>query len=339
MYATIKGRFMNTKKNILKVFVFVLFLFIFDRGFFLLFQTLEGSFYNKKEIQRVFVRKRDFNRSFLKIPKGTYSTIIMGSSRTFRGIHPFYFQQKLGENAFKIARAGVWCKFNYYFYKEYKKYAGIPKVAVYGLDYFMFRKKSQLYNLQAVMGGNRELEPYQGGISLLMSNKERINSFYKSYLDYLDNRIRKRKKKKQPLKVVDPFVGYPRKLKLKTRRPSTFRQFEYIPYPGEEGIFLSKLLEEWQRDGVKVILVIIPEHQGTYESNFEQRPFLQDIAKISKTFNNVFFYNYNRPDMFDLSNPDYYQDGGYGKTNSHLSLNGARIFNRQFLKDIKKYYQ
>jgi hypothetical protein len=340
---------MNSKKQIKYVGGFLLFLglvFVFDRGLFFLFRTLAADVYNKKSLKRIFIQRRDFNKQFLNLPKGTYSTLIMGSSRTHRGIHPHYFYKRLKQKAFKIAKAKIRLKFNYYFYKEYKKYAGIPNVVVYGLDYFMFKLKSHPFFMDAVSAAGEDAGPgpYADGLLLLVGNKSRIDEFFNNYLDRLNRNANPPGETQEPgneiFNVIDPFIGYEKKdNRSLTRKKHRFKKFDYAPYPGEEGIYFTKLLEEWKKDGVRVILVFLPDYIGSYESNYQLHLFKKGVRQLTAPYENVFIYDYNRPDKFPLSNPKYFLDGGHGKTNSHLSKTGARVFNRMLLKEIRKHYK
>lgn len=325
--------------------VFVLSLFLFDRGLFSLIQMLEDAFYTKKDFGMLFARKRDFNKNFLKIPKGTYDTLIMGSSRTHRGIHPHYIHKRLGKTAFKIARGKTKPKFNYLFYNEYKKVAGIPEVVIYGVDYFIFKKETDPLFLQYI--AKEEKQKPNAGVSLLIGNKTRIDGLLTNILEKFAAApetavlpAQKGQKENKDIPVIDPFIGYgKRNLEpINTKKPTRFKTFEYVPYPGGEGTWFLRLLRELEKDGVTTALVILPDYIGTYESNFQQEAFRKDIRERVKSFRNVYLFDYNRPGKFRLSDPAYFLDGGYGKTNSHLSRKGARVFNRMLAKDLKKCY-
>lgn len=324
------------------VLVFVLSLFVFDRALFYLIRLEENAFYKKKDFASLFTRKRNFNRNVLKLPKGTYNTLIMGSSRTHRGIHPYYIHKRLGQNAFKIARGKTKPRFNYLFYNEYKKLAGTPKVVIYGLDYFIFKKESDPLFMQYI-ARDEERKP-AAGVSLLISNKNRIDGLLTNILEtYALNRekeVHPGLDRRKNIPVIDPFIGYGKSKQepINPRKPSRFKTFEYVPYPGEEGTWFIELLRELEKDRVTVALVILPEYIGTYESNFQREAFLKDIRELIEPFPNATLFDYNRPDKFRLSNTAYFLDGGYGKTNSHLSLKGARVFNRMLAKDLKKCY-
>jgi hypothetical protein len=303
-------------------------------------QSIEKNYFQRQNFKKIFWQRRDFNKNFMKLPKNTYNTLIMGSSRTFRGIHPYYIYKRLKQRAFKIAKAKISVKFNYYFYKEYIKYAGVPKVIIYGLDYFIFTKRSAENFLRFIGVEDIRKNNYNNGILLLLSNKEKIDTFFNNMLDTL-NRIYTSNSGvpgANEIQSIDPFIGYGGGLTLNKLKPPRFKTFHYTSFPGEEGVYFTKLLKECEADGVEVILVFLPDYIGTYESNVEGNAFKKDIQRLTRFYKNVFIYDYNDPKVFPLRNPDYFLDGGYGKTNSHLSREGARVFNRMLVKDLKKHY-
>jgi hypothetical protein len=326
------------KHDLFTLLMFLLFLCVFDRGLFFTIRTWETRAYQKEEFGKIFSRKRDFNKHFLEIPKGTYNTLIMGSSRTHRGIHPYYLYQYLGQKAFKIARAKIRLKFNYYFYNQYKKYAGVPKVVIYGLDYFMFKLQSNPYFMKFVGEKGDEAGEYNNGPLLLLNNKNKIDSFLNDSLERLTENLNPEPVEPQAVKEIDPFIGYEKKKKLVKQPPAHYKRLKYVHYPGKEGIYFTKLLEQWQKDGVQVVLVFLPDYIGTYKSNFQQDLFKADIRQLTASYSNVTIYDYNRPDKFPLANPAYFLDGNYGRTNSHLSREGASLFNRLLCENLKHFY-
>lgn len=326
--------------KIVYVFVFLLSFFAFDRILFQLIKAEEKNLFKKEDLSAVFFRKNDFNKNFFNLPRGTYDTVVMGSSRTYRGIHPYYLYQYLDKKAFKIAGAKTRPKFNYHFYGLYKKFAGVPKLVIYGVDYFMFKHKTSdpfFRQFMANTGGKL----FKDGLSLLIANKTQIDEILNQILELYsagDRTVhaRQNRRKKQEIPdYIDPFVGYEKRKPIDTRKPPRFETFEYRPYPGEEGFWFLKLLKELNRDGVSVALVILPSFIGTYESDFQRDTFLADIRQLARPFSNIFVLNYNHPDAFPMDNAGYFQDGGYGKTNSHLSARGARILNEMLARDLK----
>jgi hypothetical protein len=98
----------------------------------------------------------------------------------------------------------------------------------------------------------------------------------------------------------------------------------YRAYPGKEGPYLKRLLEEWGRDGVTVLLIIIPDYIGTYETNFKQQKSLKDLKRLTRDYPNVHIYNFNRSNAFPPEREEYFYNGGWGKSNCHRSR--SRLF-------------
>lgn len=317
-----------------RFFLFILFLFLFDRALFFLISTLETNVYRKNKFEKRF-------ENYLK--ENQFSTLILGTSRTYEGIHPYYFEKELGEKAFKESFQGKGPKYFYYFYQLYKKYAGIPKVVIYGVDYFIYnitsdpRWLARFRNLIPKKGFN-----YFSAPLLLLKYKKKVDEFFNNLLILL-------KEKNNPDNTEDSFDDFIRLQEYTgaillnkgpvSKRPDKFiRQF-FFRFPGKEGHYFKKLLEEMNRDNVTVILVGLPDYYGTFKTNFERKDFTIAIKRMEWKYKNVFFYNYNRSYKFPLKKREYFLDGAFGLTNSHLSKIGAEVFNKILIEDLKKYYK
>lgn len=275
------------------------------------------------------------------IPPSFYSTLIFGSSRTYRGIHPLYFWKKLRQKALKEASAYMRLKYDFLFYRQFRERHGKPRLVVLGLDYFMFRFATAERALLQLDRKYARVNRRAGGVSLLLANKPRFDQLLIDMLNQLDagQKVKKRGAMNRVTHLIDPFVGNPHQPGvLKKKKTVDFNRVAYHPFPGEEGEYLLKLLKELHRDGVTAILVTIPEYIGTYETNFEQEKFIRDIEHLIRPYPNTHLLNYNNPAVFPLQNARNFLDGGYGNINSHLSLEGAKIFNAMLLKDLRKYY-
>jgi hypothetical protein len=297
---------------------------------------VEANFYPKTEFEELFARY---------VSDKEFSTLIFGTSRAYEGIHPVYIEQELGEKAYKETFQGKGPKYNYYFYKVYKKYAGVPKVVIYGVDYFVYTVISDPKWMSRFDIDQTEEEKidYFSSPLLLLEYKEKIDNFHNNVLIHFQELQASRKKKEDCLQDffdMDNYTGIeiPDK-KLIGKRPRRYeRQFFPRP-PGKEGRYFEKLIEELAADNVTVILVGLPDYFGSYKTNFEREEFLLNLKRIAREYKSVYIYNYNRPRNFDLRNPDYFNDGGYGQTNSHLSKTGAKEFNRILCQDLKKHYR
>ena len=308
----------------------VLALFLLDRGAYRLIVAAENSFYSDPGYIPRF-------KTFAK--DKAYDTLILGTSRTYEAVHPVYFSRRLKRNAYKEAYFGRSPRYNYHFYRFFKKAAGQPRVVVYGADYFMYTAKSDKRWLTKFEPDRRPLRPFDAP-SLLVENKKEIEDFLNDLRVALEGNIEKR--------VARPNRDFPRIQTYAGRKPLSGRIVEvkpkkfprgfYRPFPGVEGSYLRRLLEELARDNVQVVFITMPEYIGTYETNFEHGKFLEDLRRLIADYPNVRLLDFNRPDVFPLGKAEYFINGGWGITNSHLSKKGAEVFNRLLLRRIAPLY-
>jgi hypothetical protein len=323
------------KKILADLLVLVFFLFLFDRLLFLAIRRAESRFYrgiSSYSLQDKFAQAKG---------KGEYQVLILGTSRTFDGIHPWYIQNELGVRSFKEAFVGKGPMYNYFFYQEYKKYMGIPRVVIYGLDYFLFNITSERHWMKRFNSAKGDAGYFAGGPSLLLANKPKIDEFNNAFLNSLKksswddpNYLLER-----DLAQMEAYRGVVSPGKIDVVEPSRFPKINFFGFPGVEGEYFLRLLKQLQRDGVQVLLVSLPEYIGTYWTNHNQKRFLGVFTKFAKYHKGVFFYNYDLPEKFDLANAEFFIDGGFGKTNSHLSRAGSEIFNRLLVRDLRQFIE
>ncbi len=313
-----------------RIFWLVLFLFLFDRGLFYLTVSSENRFYRDPGFAGRF-------QEFLKDKH--FSTLILGTSRTFAAFQPYSFEKLLGQEAFIEARSGKGLKYNWLFYEFYKRCAGPPKVVVYGVDYFIFQTESKKRWLARFDAIPETIAPFSAP-SLLLKNKDDIEDFLVDIIARMGLAEDKAFRATQDFIKAQDYVGRETSPgKLITQKPRNLHLHRYWPYPGKEGPYLKQLLEEWERDGVTVLMVIIPDYIGTYETNFEQQKSLNDLRRLTRDHPNVHIYNFNRPNAFPLEKEKYFFNGGWGRSNSHLSKEGVEVFNRLLLKKIAVHYR
>ncbi len=323
------------KKYIAGFFLLALFTFLGDRGFYYLLFNIENSLYSKN----------DFEVRFAKYMEGkSFSTLIFGTSRTYEAIHPIHFENKLGEKAFKEAFQGKGPKYNYYFYQLYKKYAGIPKVVIYGVDYFIYAVTSEhQWMSRFAQAEKRRPDGFFAAPLLLLKNKDGIDKFFTGVMNQLKERLTYQKVDKSRFKDIVDVQQYKGETKSKDRMntnpdKSYMRQL-YPKFPGKEGLWFKKLLAELKKDKVTVILVALPDYIGSYKTNFQRQRFMSELKALLRDNDNIHIFNYNRPKRFELGNINYFNDGGYGQTNSHLSESGALVFSKILAQDIEQFYK
>ena len=90
---TIKSKF-TIRKIIFLIILSLLIFFVLDRAVYLLFKSVSTPFYKKpfrySATEKISSQAKNF-----------YDTLILGSSRTKQGIHPWYLNKHLGLKAFK----------------------------------------------------------------------------------------------------------------------------------------------------------------------------------------------------------------------------------------------
>jgi hypothetical protein len=124
---------------------------------------------------------------------------------------------------------------------------------------------------------------------------------------------------------------------LKIQEPPRFKKVVFFPYPGKEGAYFSRLLEELHQDKVTVLLVSLPDYIGTYWTNCFHGVFFQAFKSYQQKYDNVRFIDFNHMKKFNLKDPAYFINGGFGKTNSHLSRTGSEVFNRLLIRDCRRF--
>jgi len=318
------------KRVLSTVLLFLLVLLLSDRLLFFLISTTESALFTDLAFKDEF-------RAYMK--EKPVSTLILGTSRTYEGIHPRYFLEILGENVYKEAQPGKGPKYNYYFYQFYRKQVGIPYIIIYGVDYFTFNIES----------GNRwlsrfnyrsEADYFMPGM-MLLKYKKKINEFIATVIESLKTVLERKNNastKKDFIEIQNYLGVNPKKSNVISGKPEHFKRFRYHKSPGIEGEYLISLLELFYRDNVTVVLVMLPDYYGTNLSNINKRIFIRDIRNLADGFSNIQLYNYNSIQKFPLDRTEYFLNGGYGLTNSHLSRKGAHLFNRILLDDIRHHY-
>ena len=261
----------------------------------------------------------------------------MGSSRTYEGIHPFLLDSKK-LNPFKWGFAGFGPKYNYYFYKLYKKIKGKPKVVIFGIDYFIYTLFSSPSALAELNTGtdSRSTLNYLDPSILLLKNKKNIDIVIKDIISSFSPG------ENAPIRNIDEIQAYTgskkstlKNYKVYTERKGPYKGSAFTKPPGIEGEYFFKMLDELREDNVKLILVVIPEYIGTFRTNKFQRIFRMHLKRLKKKYENIRVLNYNYIKKFNLGDDSLFLDGGYGYTNSHLSKKGAEIFNKMLKRDIE----
>ncbi len=306
-----------------------MFLIFFDRSLSYFIFKYNYKFFKNNPIEKPlskYLRDHDFN------------TLIIGTSRTYQAIHPELIKSPQ-ITPFKWSHAGNGPKYNYYFYKLYKKIEGTPKMVVLGMDYFIYSIASSSLSLSEVKEHTSTsiMRHFFSPTLLLLKNKSEtdillndiLNSIKISELS-LYNKI----------KDAQTYTGVEKSalpnLKIITEDYPSYKRRIFWRLPGKEGDYFIKMLDEIQKDKAVIVLVVIPDYIGTVKTNISQKRFKRHLNRLTKKYNNLIILNYNFNRKFNLKDESLFIDGGYGIGNSHMSKKGAEIFNKMLKSDLKK---
>ncbi len=316
------------RKFILGFLILIIFFFVFDRILYKIIYNLEFSYYKGNEFEAGFSKY---------ISDKEYDMLILGSSRTYEGIHPKYIKKYTNINSLKDAYQGRGPKSSLAFYRLYKKYKGPPKYVIYGVDYFIYTLQSNNQWLSRYSEKIKGLY-YLSSLSLLLKNRFNNDILLNNVQKNFNNHLNIEQNPIEHLINMQEYSGisHVSGTIVIDKRKSRGIQIGFRSFPGEEGWEFYELLAELDIDKVKTFLVVIPSHYGTYSYNVGRLRLIRNLRYLERKYKNIVVFNHNRPAKFKLHIAEYFIDGGWGKTNSHLSDKGAEIFNKNLCKDINK---
>jgi len=316
------------RKIVSDLLIFSLFFLLADRLFFFGLRSLEArlsAYYARTGVFSKAERNRD------------YPILLLGTSRTFEGVHSLYLTKGLAKTVYKEAYAGKGPRYNYLFYREFKKHFPPPKLIIYGIDYFIYSLESNRL-LIARLGVDLKQNEHLAKPLLLLSNKARFDDLLDRGLLFVEEKYFRGGSMGhgRDQAFMNRYVVISSLQSLMEDKPPRFVRAPFRKFPGREGVYLERLLEELQRDQVRVCLLILPDHIGTLKTNFNQRKFKKDVQRWARDFRNVFICDFCAPESFPLSKSEYFLNGGYGRANSHLSKAGASRLNALLIKELQK---
>ena len=272
--------------------------------------------------------------------EGNGDILIFGSSRARFAFGQFQMSDRLKARTIKVAAAGRFPRFSRLFYLRHRKEnAAKPRAVFYGIDYFMFEKKSMLNELAALdrelradaltpAGAVNEASSLLSRISLLFRKKPDIDDFFGAVIKL--DRARD-VAGEDGADAVDVLNAGERTDRPAPRRP-------YRPQPGAEGADLRKLLAVLEEDGVPAYLVILPDIASTNAINFEQDKYKSDIRTLAGSYKNVTVLDFNRPDRFDLNDAALFRATKGPRSNCHLSEEGRIRFTRNLVEAVLPFF-
>ncbi len=320
------------KKNLIQIILFLFILIIADRSLSFLISRFNYLLFKDCLLEQPL-------RNYLEGKK--FDTLILGSSRTYEGVHPLLLKSKKF-SPFKWSYAGNGPKYNYHFYKLFKKINGTPKIVIYGVDFFIYKLRSSPMELNEI--GIRTTDRLLLNITYPNLFIIALKNRYEILLNDIMNSYRTSKFTLEK-KIVDiqNYVGSDKavstKHKLHTERPATFKKLSFVPPNETESKYFFNLLEELKNDNVKVILLTLPDYIGTHKTLLGHIPFRFHLKKLQRTYKNINILNYNYSKTFDLKDESLFLDGGYGYENSHLSKKGSFILTSKLKKRLNKIFK
>ncbi len=307
---------------------------VLDRGLSWTMQAIESRYYSgRNEFQRKLAGYLSDRR---------FDTLVLGTSRTSEGILPVLLEAEgrpQVSSVFKEAYQGKGPRYQLEFYRLFKKHAGPPRLLVYGVDYFFYSIQSDQRWMSRFSSANpwRPPAPRQAPL-LLLQRKHQHDVFFNDLIDDLNDRARRRvAPTTDSFEQSRRYMGVPHDpSRLVTVKPPTYKPARMPRPPGREGAAFEKLLAETCADGVRVVLVSLPDYIGTYETNIELPSFHEHLAELARRHPHVTVLIYNDPRRFNLDDPSLFIDGGWGRTNSHLSTAGAAELSRLLARDLAR---
>jgi hypothetical protein len=330
----------NSKKRWCRPVGFMLlflvsFLF-FDRIVFLGLRSAAFHYYNKLSVSQ------DKLRIGLqtKKPQG----LVFGTSRAEMAINKKILSQILSLRIHSEAQAGTYPAYNQLYFQRLRAYLGEVRFVIYGMDYFMFDKKSSQKDMARLEKVSQKevlnpevttnYPPFSfARFSMLYRFKPELDEFFN---DFLGQNLKNGKNAAKPLLKKKKRI---KKKKLRRQPPSYWKQRAYRCFPGVEGQYLLALLQELSARGIVTFLVLLPDFIGTNATNFEQEAFKKDVRALAVRFHSTVVLDFNTAEQFRLDDPRMFSDGGWGWSNSHLSDVGSRIISSKIAYAIKSYFR
>jgi hypothetical protein len=290
---------------------------------------------------RYYAGGNDFERQLAAYLEGRpFDTLVLGTSRTEEAILPVLLEAEARPRVlrvFKEAAQGKGPRYQLQFYRIFKKHAGRPRLVICGVDYFVYSIQSDRRWLSRFgQGESWQPPPPRPGPLRLLQRKHQHDVFFNDLIGDLNDRAGRR-----VVPASDIFeqsrrhMGVPADPDyLLTKQPPSYSPRRMPRPPGVEGEDLERLLAEMHADGVPVVLVSLPDYVGTYRTNVDLPFFHAHLLELARRHPNVTVQIYDDPDRFDLRDPSLFRDGGWGRTNSHLSAWGAAELTRRLAGDL-----
>jgi len=259
-------------------------------------------------------------------PKVKADVIIMGASHATHGIHPRYLEiDHLKVFNFAFNGAGPLFNLNW-FQKVFKPNYPRPSCVIYGVHWVMFdgqflqrkfEQDSKYFPFQFFIEEFRDLR----GLGTLLLNRF---AFIRERRQILP-RLFKKKRQGEVYPVSRYYQGY---IPFETQRDLDKKDNANPKIDPDQLKAFEALLNEFERDRIRVIFVEIPDYIPGRDSSTMERN-MELIQKIAKE-RNIPFLNYETERVTEINyNPDYYVDW------AHLNGKGSEAFSKLLRSDFE----
>ncbi len=281
--------------------------------------------------------------------QGESDLLYFGTSRARHALDLPLLAARLKMRAIREAEIGHFPRYSYYFYERYRRGRRKPGLIVYGLDYFMFEKRTLPKDLAGLgiriddesmnpRTGKNPSSPLLSRASRLYRLKPEIDTYLTQAMNFganfqpqdddgLDPKwLRSKRRNRNPNGPTGPDDV----------RPDHFSKRAYTRFPGIEGEYLERLLVQFESEGIPVVFLLIPDYVATNETNFEQAKFKEDVRRLAARHANIRVLDFNAPARFDSNKRAFFLDGRWGSTNCHLSPKGTAELTRRVLPELRR---
>ena len=259
-------------------------------------------------------------------PKVKADVILMGASHVTHGVHPRYLETD-GIKVFNFAFNGASPLFNLNWYKKvFEPNYPKPSCVIYGVHWIMFdsrfllRKFEQDSKYFPSEFFFREFRDPKTLGTLLLNRF----AFIRERRQIMP-RILRKKREREVYPVSKYYRGY---IPFETQRDLDKKDLMNPRIDPDQLQAFEGLLDLFERDGVKVILVEMPDYipgrdSSTLEKNMER---IKEIAEKRS----IPFLNYETEKITEINyNPEYYVDW------AHLNGKGSEAFSRMLREDLE----
>jgi hypothetical protein len=259
-------------------------------------------------------------------PKVKADVIIMGASHATHGVHPGYLEID-HLKVFNFAFNGASPLFNLnWFQKVFKANYPRPSCVIYGVHWVMFdsqflqrrfEQDSRYFPFRFFLTELKDVK----GLSTLLLNRVAFIRERKQILP----RLFKKKRENEVYPVSKYYQGY---IPFETQRDLDKKDLANPKIDPDQLKAFEALLGEFERDGIKVVFVEIPDYIPGRDSSTMERN-MELIQKIAKE-RNIPFLNYGTERVTEINyNREFYVDW------AHLNGKGSEAFSKLLRSDFE----